>query len=172
LEKSFILQSGIPSCIASETLQPVWHQLFSPAQEVQYFGNVKGVKYTSHGDYLVDVSISKEFADQITEHSRFYISLDPKHMERQAVHTVRIKDGGTPVQKNAIVAGTTKYAVLFDQFSVGLRDNLKRFESELNDLIESFRYLSESGQIKRLEKELDRILADLQYLGNRNEAQA
>jgi hypothetical protein len=117
--------------------------------EERHIGDVKDVKYTSQGDYLVDVSISKEFANDITEHSRFYVSLDPKDMERQAVHMVRIKDGGAPLQKNAIVAGTTKYAVLFDQFGVGLRDNLKRFESELNDLIESFRYLSESEQIKR-----------------------
>jgi hypothetical protein len=132
--------------------------------EERYIGNVNDVKYTSQGDYLVDVSISKEFANDITEHSRFYVTFDPKDMERQAVHMVRIKDDGAPLQKNAIVAGTTKYAVLFDQIGGGLRDNLKRFESELNDLIESFRYLSESEQIKRLEKELDRLLADLQYL--------
>ena len=133
--------------------------------EERHIGNVRDVTYTSQGDYLVDVSISKEFTDQITEHSRFYVALDPNNTERQAVHTVRIKDGGTPLQKNALVAGTTKYAVLFDQFGVGLRDNLKRFESELNALIDSFRHLSESEQIKRLEKELDRLLADLQYFG-------
>ena len=133
--------------------------------EERHIGNVKDVKYTSQGDYLVDVSISKEFADNITEHSRFYIALDPKNKKRQAVHTVRIKDGGTPIQKNAVVAGTTKYAVLFDQFGVGLRDNLKRFELEVNNLIESLRHLSESEQIKRLENELDRLLADMQYLG-------
>jgi hypothetical protein len=133
--------------------------------EERHIGNVKDVTYTSQGDYLVDVSISKEFADQITEDSRFYIALDPKNTERQAVHTVRIKDGGTPLQKNAIVAGTTKYAVLFDQFGAGLRDNLKRFELEVNNLIESLRHLSESEQIKRLENELDRLLVDLQYLG-------
>lgn len=132
--------------------------------EERQIGNVNDVKYTSQGDYLADVSINKEFANDITEHSRFYISLDSMERGRQAVHMVRIKDGGAPLQKSAIVAGTTKYAVLFDQFGVGLQDNLKRFESELNALLESFRYLSESEQIKRLEKELDRLLADLQYL--------
>jgi hypothetical protein len=40
--------------------------------EERYIGNVNDVKYTSQGDYLVDVSISKEFANDITEHSRFY----------------------------------------------------------------------------------------------------
>jgi hypothetical protein len=132
--------------------------------EKRQIGDVKDVKYTSQGDYLVDVSISKEFANDITEHSRFYVSLDSMDRERQAVHMVRINDGGTPLQGNAIVAGTTKYAVLFNQFGVGLRESLKRFESESNALIESFRYLSESEQIKLLEKELDRLLADLQYL--------
>jgi ABC-type transporter Mla subunit MlaD len=133
--------------------------------EERHIGTVRDVTYTSQGDYLVDVSISKEFVDQITEHSRFYIASDPKNTDRQAVHTVRIKDGGTPIEKNAVVAGTTKYAVLMDRFGVGLRDNLKTLQSELNDLIESFRNLSESEQIKRLEKELDRLLADLQHLG-------
>jgi hypothetical protein len=133
--------------------------------EERHIGNVKDVTYTNQGDYLVDLSISKEFSNEITEHSRFYINLDSMNRERQAIHTILIKDGGTPIQKNAIVAGTTKYAVLFDQFGVGLRDNLKRFESELNAVIESLRNLSESEQIKRLEKELDRLLAELQYLG-------
>jgi hypothetical protein len=132
--------------------------------EERHIGNVKDVTYTNQGDYLVDVSISKEFSNEITEHSRFYISLDSMNRERQAIHTILIKDGGTPIQKNAIVVGTSKYAVLFDQFGGGLRDNLRRFESELNAIIDSFRHLSESEQIKRLENELDRFLADLQYL--------
>jgi hypothetical protein len=77
-------------------------------------------------------------------------------MERSSEGTENdSKDGGTPLEKDAIVAGTTEYAVLFEQFGVGLRDNLKRFESELNDFIESFRRLSESEQIKRLEKGKD-----------------
>jgi hypothetical protein len=41
--------------------------------EERQIGNVKDVKHTSQGDYLVDVSISKGFANDITEHSRFYV---------------------------------------------------------------------------------------------------
>jgi hypothetical protein len=33
----------------------------------RHIGNVKDVTYTSQGDYLVDVSISKEFSNEISE---------------------------------------------------------------------------------------------------------
>jgi CO dehydrogenase/acetyl-CoA synthase beta subunit len=76
-----------------------------------------------------------------------------------------MKSGGAPIKEDSVVAGTTKYAVLSDQFSTKLRDNLERFQSELNDFIEGFTNLSESEQMRRLEKELDRLLAELQHFG-------
>jgi archaellum component FlaC len=133
--------------------------------EESHVGVVKDVKYTDQGDFLVDISIRREFANEATEYSRFYISLDPKLGDRQAVHMVRVKDGGAPIQEDSIVAGTTKHAFLYDQFSAKLRDNLERFELELNSFVESLTRLPESEQIKRLEQELDRLLAELQHLG-------
>jgi archaellum component FlaC len=133
--------------------------------EDRHIGDVKDVKYTSQGDFLVDISIRREFANEATEYSRFYISLDPKRRDRQAVHMVRIDNGGAPIQEDSIVAGTTKYAVSYDQFSAKLRDNLEKFELELNGFVESLTRLPESEQIKRLEQELERLLAELQYFG-------
>lgn len=131
--------------------------------EGRHIGDVKDVKYTKEGDFLVDISIRREFANEATEYSRFYISSDPKRVERQAVHMVRIDDGGAPIQEDSIVAGTTKYAVLYGQFNAKLRDNLKKFKLQLNDFVESLMRLPESEQIKRLEQELDSLLAEMQY---------
>jgi paraquat-inducible protein B len=133
--------------------------------EERHIGNVKDVKSTNHGDHLVDVSIRREFANEVTEYSRFYISLDPKHRNRQSVHIVRVNNGGAPIEEDSIIVGTTKYVVFYGQFSAKLRENLERFELELNSFVESFRRLPEGEQIKRLEQELDRLLAELQYFG-------
>lgn len=131
----------------------------------RHIGVVKDVKYANQGHFLVDISIRKEFAKEATKYSRFYISLDPKRGDRQAVHMARIKNGGAPIKEDSIVAGTTKKAVLYSQFSAKLRDNLEKFESELNGFVESLTRLPESEQIKQLEQELDRLLAELQHLG-------
>ena len=37
--------------------------------EERHIGNVKDVNYTSHGDYLVGVSISKEFANDVPRYA-------------------------------------------------------------------------------------------------------
>jgi len=133
--------------------------------EERHIGDVKDVKYTKQGDYLVDVSVRREFTDEITEYSNFYISPDPKRRGRQSVHMTLTKSGGAPIKEDSIVAGTTKYAVLYGQFSNRLQHNLERFELGLNSLLESFTRLPESEQIKRLEEELDHLLAELQYAG-------
>jgi hypothetical protein len=133
--------------------------------EERHIGNVTDIKYTSQEDYLVEVSIRREFANEATEYSRFYIGLDPKQRGRQCVHMVRVNNGGAPIEEDSIIEGTTKYAVLYGQFSAKLLDNLERFELELNRFVESFRRLPEGEQIKQLEQELDLLLEELQYFG-------
>jgi len=131
--------------------------------EDRHIGDVRDMQYTSDGHYLVDVSIQEGFTKELTENCSFYISSDPKERGRQSIQMVRTKEGGRPLQKNVVVAGATKYPVLYSQSRATFWDNLERLESQLNDLVESFKHLSESEQLKQLEKELDRLFEDLQY---------
>jgi len=134
--------------------------------EERHIGDVKEVKYTDRGDYLVEMSIRREFTKDATEYSRFYIDSDPERKDRQSVHMFRTDSGGAPIQEGAIIPGTMKHAALYDRFSAKLRNDLQRLEKELDSFVESFRRFPESEQIKQLEEELDRLLGELRYFGD------
>lgn len=133
--------------------------------EERHIGDVQNVTYTNQGDYLVDVTVHKEFANEPTEKSRFYIGSDPDRKSRRAIYMVRSGSGGAPIKEGSVLAGTTEYAVLYDRLGASFHSSLERLESELNALVESLRRVPENQRLKRLEQELDRLLSELQHLG-------
>jgi len=127
-------------------------------------GDVREVLYTPAGDYLVRASVADQFANALTDASVFYIELDPERIDRKALHVFQPKQAGAPLSEDAVIEGSTKYAVLYGQLSDTVRKNLGKLESELNQLLAGLQNFSDSEQIKQIEKQLDRILAEIENL--------
>jgi ABC-type transporter Mla subunit MlaD len=132
--------------------------------EGKQIGDVRDVIYTPAGDYLVSASVAEPFADTLTDASVFYVDLDPERIDRKALHVFQPKQAGAPLSKDAVIEGSTAYAVWLGQFGDALRKNLGRLESELNQLLAGLQNFSDSEQIKQIEKQLDRILAEIENL--------
>lgn len=158
--------------------------------EGNQIGAVKAVTYTQDGDYIVAVSIKKEFVNAATEYSKFFISTDPQDSGKKAVEMVQTQQGGTLLQENALIEGSTRGSAFlntlrdkfgqgiegfkkeFDKFLEGLKtvpetEDFKKFENELNNLADEMR---ESGEAvrERLQKEvLPKLREELEMLRKR-----
>lgn len=124
-------------------------------------GDVKNIEYTDSGSYLVDVSLKKEFAPTVTDLCKFYIDEDSSESAKKIIRVVRLEDGGNQIKEGDIVDGTSKYSVIYDQFSHQLSQKIYNFETEINDFFEELKDFSENEQINEIERQLDKILDDL-----------
>jgi len=133
--------------------------------EQNHIGDVNQVVYTEQGAFLVDISILNNFAASATEHSRFLIVSDPKHESNKAVEMIHIHEGGTLLEKNATVEGSTQSAVLFHQIFDGIEGGLKAFEEQVEQFSKNFRGIPESDEFKKLGLEYDRLTEELKKSG-------
>lgn len=127
-------------------------------------GTVEEVDYTDSGDFLVNVSIQKEFATAATDDSKFYIDFHPQDRDRKTIQVVQLEKDGNPIEEDAVVDGHMKYAVLYEQFANELGKNLSIFESGINDFFRAFQDFSDADKIREIEKQLDEIIAELGHM--------
>ncbi len=133
--------------------------------EQNQIGKVIGVTYTKEGSYLVDVVIAKEFTHVTTTNSRFFIGRAPQDTARKAVEVVNPSKGGVPLEKGAMVEGSSRTTALLDQFLGGMKDSLKDLEGTLKEMTEPLRKIPDSEEVKRLQKELSDLLETLKQKG-------
>ncbi|MCB2166595.1 MAG: hypothetical protein KQI78_02965 [Deltaproteobacteria bacterium] len=135
--------------------------------EESAIGDVEKVEYTDAGVFLVSVSIQEEFDSAATDASKFYIDTDPQKRAQKVIRVVQLGKEGTPIEKDTVVDGHTKYAVLYDQFAYQLGQNLTILESGINEFLRAFQGFSTDEQIEELEKQLDDIMADLGHMSRK-----
>jgi paraquat-inducible protein B len=126
-----------------------------------HIGAVTGVFYSVDGDYLVDVSIKRHFANAATEDSKFFIIGDPENMGKKAVKVVQTKTAGAPLQDHSIVEGSTRSSPAFGQMSEGLERGLEGFNKQFEQFFDDLRSLPESEEFKKLERELERLAEEM-----------
>ena len=95
--------------------------------ENNHIGLVKNVSYEKEGYYLVDVFIEKEFVSAATEHTNFFVIVDPYNKERMGIEMVLTRSGGTPLQKGMTIDGATKFSAFLGK----MRDD---FSQNFNNL--------------------------------------
>ncbi|MBW2353594.1 MAG: hypothetical protein JRF51_10265 [Deltaproteobacteria bacterium] len=125
--------------------------------EENRIGQVESISYTNEGDYLVHVQIDKPFLNAATEYSRFFIIDDPSKRGRKAVQMVRTGKGGLPLEKGAVVEGTTRFAFLLST----MQDNLGKAVSDLNrkfkEMSDDLKGIPESSEVKEFERYLGEL---------------
>ncbi len=133
--------------------------------EENHIGEVTGVFYSAEGYYLVDTAIQREFANAVTEHSKFFIVADPQDMRTRAIEMTLTQTGGSRLQNDAVVQGSSKTSEAFSQ----MKDNLEEGFSDLKEQFEQFfqdlRKVPESKEFKELEEELERLGEEMARAG-------
>ena len=127
-------------------------------------GVVTDVKYTDDGNYLVKVAVENQYSSLAKDSSTFYIDSNPENESQKAIRIIQIDDDGNIIEKNAIVAGQTKYVAIYGQIANKFRKNVHVMETEINEFFKGLQNLSESEQIKQIERQLDKILAEIKNL--------
>jgi hypothetical protein len=93
--------------------------------EQNYIGEVTRISYSEDGYYTVDVEIRTAFANAGTEHSKFFITDDPKNKGRKAIEIIQARKGGLPLEEGATVEGSSKTSAVFSPTGESLE---KKFE--------------------------------------------
>lgn len=130
-----------------------------------HIGMVTGVNYSDEGFFLVEIVIQKEFANAATEHSRFFIIIDPKDKSRKAIEMIAIRKGGAPLLNNVILDGSTRSSALFDQMIIGFEKGLEDFKKQLEQFTDDLSKIPESEEFKKLEDELKSLYDEMKRAG-------
>lgn len=125
--------------------------------EKNYIGKVDAISYSERGDYIADVKIDKGFKKAITEHSRFFIINDPAENGRKAIEMIKVAEGGVPLEKGAIIVGSTRFSLLLGQMEEEVGKVMSEINHKINKLAGEIKQIPESGEIKKLENYLKQL---------------
>jgi hypothetical protein len=125
--------------------------------EQNHIGGVTGLFYSKHGYYVVDLAIDRRFAYAATEHSEFFVIVDPQNKEKKAIEMIQSRKGGSTLQDGRSVQGSTKSSGVLDQMRENFEKKLGNFKEQFEQFFEDLRSVPETEEIKKLEKELERL---------------
>lgn len=128
-------------------------------------GIVKEVTYRAEGDYIVEVTIRKDFINSATEHSRFFIVADPQNQGNKAVEMGHAQKGGTPLQDGTMVEGSSKSSVFLDQIRNTLDKGIEGVKKQVDKFLEGLSSVPDSEDLKELEKEMNQLAEEMRRSG-------
>ena len=128
-------------------------------------GKVQSVKQNAQDRASVQLQISKDFSDKVTDESRFVIQADPQRQGGSFVEMVNLSEKGNLLPSGTAVEGSTYLSLQLEKTERGLEAwreqlgrGLKRWEELLSQLPEKEWY-------KELEREMDYWLNKLGQAG-------
>ena len=133
--------------------------------ESNHIGEVTRVFYSQEGHYLVDLKIKKEFANAVTENSRFYIIEDATASEKKAIEMTQVRKGGTPLADGSIVEGSTQASVTYQKLLQDFEKQADKIGEQLQQFFENLSKLPESEEVKQLQKDLEGLAREMEKVG-------
>ena len=134
--------------------------------EKNQIGKVDAISYSEVGDYIADVKIDKGFKKAITEHSRFFIINDPSEKGRKAIEMIKVAEGGAPLEKGAMIEGSTRFAFLLGQMEEDFGKAMSELSRKINKLSDEIKQIPESREIKKLEHYLNELKEEMKKAGS------
>ena len=122
-------------------------------------GLVDNIIYTADGDYLVEISIEKEFNNAATKDSSFYIEDDPTELNSKAVAIYQERAGGEVLQKDVVVEGSVRVGVI-EELIRQFEANADLAEGEITSFVQQLKESLEAAS-RKLDYELETALIDL-----------
>ncbi len=133
--------------------------------EQNHIGEVTRTFYSKDGYYLVDVEIRKAFANSATEHSKFFITDDPRNNGKKAIEIIQTCKGGLPLEDGATVKGSSKTSAVLTPTDESLEKKFKDIRTEFERLLEELATLPESREFKKLQRELEGLAEEMKRSG-------
>ncbi len=125
--------------------------------EKNQIGKVDAISYSEGGDYIADVKIDKGFTKAVTEHSRFFIINDPSEKGRKAIEMIKVAEGGVPLEKGAIIEGSTRFSLLLSLMEKDFGKAMSELSSKINKLSDEIKQIPESREIRKFENYLNEL---------------
>ena len=133
--------------------------------EQNHIGTVKRLYYSDEGFFIVDIAIKKDFSGNATEYSRFSIITDPQNQESKAVEMIQVRSGGTLLENNTTVEGSTETSVFFQKIFGKIENGLKDLEKQFEQFSKDLKSIPETEEFKKLEDELKRLAEEMKRSG-------
>jgi hypothetical protein len=129
--------------------------------ELNHIGDVKSVFYGSDGIYKVSVTIKNNFANAVTEYSKFFIIDDPLKEGNKAIEVILEQTGGIPLKDGESVDGSSnRYAVL-KKLEIDIEKGLENLQREYENFRNQVDKIPESKEYKKLKKKLADLVEQL-----------
>ena len=124
-------------------------------------GGVQSVQYNPDGRYTVQVLIEKNFANAVTQYSRFGIIDDPVSPGRRAVCVSLSRQGGTPLKSGTVVAGSSPEKDLGTRLQEDLQTGLDFFRQQIEKFSRDVQGFPDSEEYKQFKKSLEDLASEL-----------
>jgi paraquat-inducible protein B len=128
-------------------------------------GQVKSVFYTQEGAFIVNITVKDNFANAVTENSRFFIVDDPGNKGQKAIEITRIARGGIPLKNNAVVKGSARASAFIDKNLKDFDSEMKGLEKQFDEFCKDLKSLPASEEFKELKKEIERLFQEIAEQG-------
>jgi ABC-type transporter Mla subunit MlaD len=132
---------------------------------IRHIGKVDDVTYTKNGDYLVNLTIPKANAKDVTEHVRFYIDSDSQNNGRSVVEMIKIYKGGKPLPNNTVLEGSSKPSAIVEGFGKNLEHSVDIIKKEFNEFAEELKKIPDNEAYKKVENQLSDIYEKMKQSG-------
>jgi len=131
----------------------------------QKIGKVQSVKQNNQGRTAVNLRISRDFREKVTDESRFLIQTDPQNPGQSFVKMVNLAEKGNPLPSGTAVEGSTYLSFQLEKTERGLQAWREHLERELERWEKELSQIPESEWYKELEGEMDYWLNELAQAG-------
>lgn len=128
--------------------------------EKEAVGFVETITYTDKGQFQVNVAIDEKTGRLLTTRTRIIVTDDNEITGKKAITIIQIRKGGRPLTDGAIVDGSDRYTVYFEDMKYDLEEGLALLMKELDNFSKDLQSLPENQRFQALKEELKRI-ADL-----------
>jgi paraquat-inducible protein B len=128
--------------------------------EGNHIGVVTDVEYGQDAKFVVDIRIEENFANAVTEHSRFFI-IEDQAKQSKGLAMIQVRKGGARLEEGAMVEGSSKYAAVFGQIWDELGRKLDDLEKRFEEFSDDLKAVPDSEEVKQLQKELENLSEEM-----------
>jgi ABC-type transporter Mla subunit MlaD len=130
-------------------------------------GKVKAISYTADGDFLVSISVHKEFAHALTRDTRFYVGPSPPALGSKAIVLEQTTPGGERLEPGTVAQGSVKTRMI--PAAQAMESLGQALEKTVSDMLENFGKIQESDPYKNFKQKLSELQTQLETSGKEME---
>ena len=128
-------------------------------------GHVSSIYHTRDGYFLIAVSINRNFANAVTEHSRFSIIDDTANRGDKAVEMTRVRRGGRLLKDGEIVDGVTRASAFFEKAREDLEKAVDELKKQFGEFSKELKNIPENKEFREFKRDLEELPEKIKRAG-------